>query len=905
MAIAGSLTYDTKIDKDGFKKGLNSIEKETSNAGTKIKNIITALGITKIISSAFNVINNSLDGAISRLDTMNNFPKVMSNLGIGAEESKVAINELSERLKGIPTTLDAAALSVERFSSKNGDVKKSVEIFTAINNALLAGGASSEIQASALEQLSQAYAKGKPDMVEWRSIQTAMPAQLKQVAQAMGTTTDALGEDLRKGNISMDEFINTIIKLNKEGTGQFQSFEKQAKNATGGIATSITNAKTAVTRGIANIVTAVDDLLSKNNLGGISSVIQNIGKTSEKILTKIAKNIAKINLKSILDILDKLRNIYEPMLKKFMSNTMTNLKNVWNWVKKNQSLIIALIGTISSLILVTKTYKGILSAIKTINAVQGIISAIQPTTALIALVVGLGTALAATTAILGKHKISMNGLKEEVDLQQKSWKALGETRKETLESSLGEINLTQQLANELRQITDENGKVKAGYENRAKYILGELNSALGTEYSMNDGIIQQYGELKNNIDQLIAKKKAEAMISAYSHEYAEAKKNEANATQELIKLQEKYSEALKNVQKASSYKERAKAQAELGLIGKEIQQQTEMIDGYGWTIRNYEELTSASVSGNADKINQAVENIGMSYDNAKNKTSASLAEQITQQAEYLTASKQAWTDAQKNHDEYLEGLTKSQKDAHQKQLDELVNSLTEQTNTVGDLSEEQKNAWKALADGSEMQYRLALSRMPEDTKKKIEEATGKMEDGSTYMNDSAKLLADNANSGFNDNVDGSKWGKDLSDNISSGMTSKSSKSKITNAASTVAGIIHSILGHSVPEAGPLKDELTYMPDMIDNFAKGIKNNKYKISNEIENLTEEMSNKMQNAVVLETGSISTNAIVKSSTNYNSIIRIENKLDGTVNLDNRKLGRIQAPVVARTIKAGGLV
>ena len=151
MAIAGSLTYDTKIDKDGFKKGLNSIEKETSNAGTKIKNIITALGITKIISSAFNVINNSLDGAISRLDTMNNFPKVMSNLGIGAEESKVAINELSERLKGIPTTLDAAALSVERFSSKNGDVKKSVEIFTAINNALLAGGASSEIQASAYD----------------------------------------------------------------------------------------------------------------------------------------------------------------------------------------------------------------------------------------------------------------------------------------------------------------------------------------------------------------------------------------------------------------------------------------------------------------------------------------------------------------------------------------------------------------------------------------------------------------------------------------------------------------------------------------------------------------------------------------------------------------------------------
>ena len=190
MAIAGSLIYDTEIDKSGFKKGLSSLTNSVKSGGTKIKNIVSALGITKLISTAFNTINNSIDGAVSRLDTMNNFPKVMSNLGIGVEESKEAINDLSERLKGIPTTLDAAALSVERFTSKNGDVKKSVEIFTAVNNALLAGGASSEIQASALEQLSQAYAKGKPDMVEWRSIQTAMPAQLKQVAQAMGMTTD-------------------------------------------------------------------------------------------------------------------------------------------------------------------------------------------------------------------------------------------------------------------------------------------------------------------------------------------------------------------------------------------------------------------------------------------------------------------------------------------------------------------------------------------------------------------------------------------------------------------------------------------------------------------------------------------------------------------------------------------
>ena len=96
MAVAGSLTYDTKIDKTNFKKGLNSLEKETSNSGTKIKNIVAGLGITKIIGKAFNLITSNMDSAIKRIDTLNNFPKVMSNLGISSEDSTKAIKKLSD-----------------------------------------------------------------------------------------------------------------------------------------------------------------------------------------------------------------------------------------------------------------------------------------------------------------------------------------------------------------------------------------------------------------------------------------------------------------------------------------------------------------------------------------------------------------------------------------------------------------------------------------------------------------------------------------------------------------------------------------------------------------------------------------------------------------------------------------
>ena len=112
MAVAGSLTYSTEIDKKGLKRGLSDITSEIQHAGNTVKNIVTALGITKLISSAMNTITNSIDGAISRYDTLNNFPKVMSNLGISFEDSSESIEKMSNKLSGLPTTLDEGASAV-------------------------------------------------------------------------------------------------------------------------------------------------------------------------------------------------------------------------------------------------------------------------------------------------------------------------------------------------------------------------------------------------------------------------------------------------------------------------------------------------------------------------------------------------------------------------------------------------------------------------------------------------------------------------------------------------------------------------------------------------------------------------------------------------------------------------
>lgn len=292
MSIVGDaiirLGFDGKSLKASMDKTQSEIESKGSLMGKLGGQKMSAMwglgigavsGIThSIMNQAIDLLTSGIDNAIKRVDTMNNFPRVMENLGIETEKSKKVIDDLGKRLKGLPTTLDAAALSVQRFTSANGDIKKSEEYFLALNNALLAGGTSADIQQTALEQLSQAYAKGKPDMVEWRSLLTAMPAQLKQMSKAMGyASTDALGEALRSGELSMDKFMAKMADMNKNGTKDFKSFEKQARAATGGIQTAQANLGTAIARGWAKLI----DTIGSDR---ISAIITSVGDALENLV---------------------------------------------------------------------------------------------------------------------------------------------------------------------------------------------------------------------------------------------------------------------------------------------------------------------------------------------------------------------------------------------------------------------------------------------------------------------------------------------------------------------------------------------------------------------------------------------------------------------------------------------
>lgn len=132
-------------------------------------------------------------------------------------------------------------------------------------------------------------------------------------------------------------------------------------------------------------------------------------------------------------------------------------------------------------------------------------------------------------------------------------------REKNVQSIDMEYDGYQSLLSELQSITDENGKVKAGYEERAKVIAGELSDALGMEISyiegeirMNGESVESMGEVCNAIDEVIAKKKAEALCASLQEEIVEAYKNSKEALlayKDAVSVMEEKEAALAEAQK--------------------------------------------------------------------------------------------------------------------------------------------------------------------------------------------------------------------------------------------------------------------------------------------------------------------------------------------------------------------
>ena len=266
-------------------------------------------GITSnVFSKVASVVTSSLGSAVDRADQMNNFPKVMKNLGYSATDAAASIKKISDALDGLPTTSSAMTGMVQQLAPLTSNLDEATDIALVFNNAMLAGGASTMEQENALTQYTQMLSAGKVDMQAWRSIQAAMPGQLNQVAEAMmgaGHNANDLYEAMKSGKFSFDDFNKAVMDLNQNGFGKYASFAQQAKDATQGIGTAMENVKNRVAKAVQKVIDAVGVENIAGAINRFSSQFGKVGDAAAGMVTDVKKKFSEAG-KWITGLYDKL-----------------------------------------------------------------------------------------------------------------------------------------------------------------------------------------------------------------------------------------------------------------------------------------------------------------------------------------------------------------------------------------------------------------------------------------------------------------------------------------------------------------------------------------------------------------------------------------------------------------------
>ena len=307
---------------------------DTSNLDSKTKGITSSFGkmsaamaigniTAKAVSKGIELIGENVDRASQRIDTMNNYPKVMELFGVSADEASESVKRIDESVQGLPTSLDQAVAGVQDLFTVTGDLGKSEAMFKSINDsAMVFANGSTEAVDRFIYGYKQALSAGKVSAQDFNQMNEAIPGLMSKVAESMGISFKDLKDGLSDGSISIDQFNEALNKLDSEGTGSMEALSKSAHTATGGIQTSIANARTALVRGVANIMKSVDKALEP--FGGLTGVITKLGKVGEKVFSSLGQIIPVI-IPPLLEIIQTIA----PALQSLLSQIMPVLSNIF------------------------------------------------------------------------------------------------------------------------------------------------------------------------------------------------------------------------------------------------------------------------------------------------------------------------------------------------------------------------------------------------------------------------------------------------------------------------------------------------------------------------------------------------------------------------------------------------
>lgn len=354
---------------------LGGVERGANRVRLSFGNIVGMAGGLSLISSGLGYMKESLDGAVSRYDTLQKYPRVMDALGYSTQDTTNSTEILKKSVDGLPTKLQDITAVAQQLAPITGSATRAAQSASALNNAFLASGASAEDSSRGMIQYIQMLSTGKADMMSWRTLMETMPTSLRKVANSFGFTGKSAEQDLYKalqsGQITMDQLNDKFIELDKSQNG----FAEMARKNSSGIGTSFANMRTAVTNGLADMLKEIDAGFNKEGLGSVATQMDKtkgvikkafseinpiVGKTTTAIIEFVKNSTVMKNVQGVFRLVGQLvSNLFSALtqpigkggkspiqlalefigqvfnqVQSVIKNGISILQDLWNWLTK-------------------------------------------------------------------------------------------------------------------------------------------------------------------------------------------------------------------------------------------------------------------------------------------------------------------------------------------------------------------------------------------------------------------------------------------------------------------------------------------------------------------------------------------------------------------------------------------
>lgn len=507
---------------------------------------------------AFNLIAQGSQKGLNKngdlLDTINEYSVHYKQLGYDANEF---FNSLENGSKAGTFSVDKLGDAMKEFGIRSKDTTSSTqEGFT-----LLGYGA--KASAEDIQKAKDEVAKLEKNLYYAKEEQKGFNDSTSEL------TKQKNADKIAEYSEALKTAKENLANLESAGKGTKGSIEDlQARFAKGG-----DSAKSATSE-VLKALFEMDDKVKQNQAGVdlFGTMWEDLGIDGVKALMRVngsadkTKNTMK-KIKDIkyddvesdwaslgrtvqTDVINPIGKSLFPEVKKLCKFTSEHTKDIIPTLKIVGSLVggiwvgkktTAVVSGVQSLI---GAYKSLRVATETAKIAQDGLNLAQKSNA-IGIIVGLAATLVGSLWSIAsandEAKESQDKLNEAHEQAQEEIKELKDANDEYVQSKKdaasevdSEFQYYDDLWGELQGIVDQNGEVKKGYEDRAKFITNELSRVTDKEIEWNGNVITSYSDLKDIIDDTLESKKALAMLSATEDAYQTAVSGLAGAKTDSV-----------------------------------------------------------------------------------------------------------------------------------------------------------------------------------------------------------------------------------------------------------------------------------------------------------------------------------------------------------------------------------